>query len=106
MPFVARVSVIMPMDRPGDDAFRAVAAVLEQKTNVPFELIVVAPFGTSLPQAAGIRLVEMEERNPAIRRNAAAREARGEILAFIDDDAFAAPDWIDKAVTYLESDPG
>lgn len=98
-----RVSVIMPMDRPGDDALRAVAAVLGQKTSVAFELIVVAPAGTSLPRGGGIRLVAVDERNPATRRNAAAREARGEILAFIDDDAFAAPDWIDKAVTYLDA---
>ncbi len=97
-----RVSVIMPMDRPGEDALRAVASVLEQKTAVTFELLVVAPAGTPIPRGAGIRLVAVEDRNPAIRRNAAAKEARGEILAFIDDDAFAAPDWIDKAVSYLD----
>lgn len=100
-----RVSVIMPMDRPGEDALRAVRAVLGQKTPTRFELIVVGPGSLSLPSDARLRHVVMEERNPAIRRNAAAGEARGGILAFIDDDAFADSDWIDKAMTYLDAHP-
>ncbi len=103
---VIRVSVIMPMDRPGADALRAIAAVVGQKTAATFELLVAAPSGTALPPGAGVRLVAVDDRNPAVRRNAAAREARGEILAFVDDDAFAAPDWIDTAVRYLDAHPG
>jgi glycosyltransferase involved in cell wall biosynthesis len=100
-----RVSVIMPVDRPGEDANRAVRAVLDQKTSAPFELIVVGSLSASLPRDPRLRHVAMEDRNPAIRRNAAALEARGEILAFIDDDAFAAPDWIEKALGYLDAHP-
>jgi glycosyltransferase involved in cell wall biosynthesis len=98
-----RVSVIMPVDRPGEDANRAVRAVLDQKVRAPFELIVVGSASASLPRDPKLRRVVLEERNPAIRRNVAALEAKGEILAFIDDDAFAAPDWIDKALTYLDA---
>ena len=98
-----RVTVIMPMDRPGTDALRAVGAVLDQKTAVPFELVVVGPGSLSLPRDVRLRHVVVEDRNPAIRRNAAAGEARGEILAFIDDDAFADTNWIDKAITHLDA---
>jgi len=100
-----RVSVIMPMDRPGADARKAVASVLGQKTTVPFELIVVSAADPGLGDDPRIRLVLLADRNPAIRRNAAAAVATGEILAFIDDDAFAASSWIESGVSWLDAHP-
>ena len=41
-----------------------------------------------------VRWAEAGERNPGYRRNRAAREARGSILAFVDDDASAEPGWL------------
>ncbi|HVR44348.1 MAG TPA: glycosyltransferase [Thermoanaerobaculia bacterium] len=96
----------MPMDRPGEDARRAASSVLAQKTSVPFELIVVAASDPALPHDRRVRVLTMAERNPALRRNAAARAAGGEVLAFIDDDAFADPSWLDRAALYLDEHPG
>lgn len=101
----SRVSVIIPMDRPGADADRAVRAVLDQRTEVPFELIVVGPSGIQLPDDPRITQVIEENRNAAIRRNAAAAVAKGTILAFVDDDAFADADWIETAISFLDSRP-
>jgi glycosyltransferase involved in cell wall biosynthesis len=96
----------MPMDRPGEDALRAVAAVLAQDSARLVELIVVAGSEIVLPDDARIRLLVVPDRNPAVRRNRAAAEASGELLAFIDDDAFARGDWLENAATYLEANPG
>lgn len=98
------VSVIMPIDRAGADSVRAVQSVLDQRTEHVFELILV---GTEIPQIEDPRVqrIEMDERNPARRRNEAARVANGVILAFIDDDAFADPQWIDSAIALMTADP-
>ena len=39
---------------------------------------------------------------PAAARNLGAKQARGEILAFIDSDAYAAPDWITRISEAVE----
>lgn len=90
----------MPMDRPGADADRALASVLAQN---PFEIIVVT--GNRLDLDTRVRQVVVPDRNPATRRNRAADVATGDVLAFIDDDAFAQPAWIANAVAFLEANP-
>lgn len=97
------VSVIMPIDRAGADSARAVQSVLGQQTERVFELILV---GTGIPQLDDPRVqrLEMSERNPARRRNEAAGMASGVILAFIDDDAFADPQWLDSAIALMTAD--
>jgi Glycosyltransferase like family 2 len=98
------VSVIMPVERIGGDAERAIAAVLAQRTTRSFELIIVAASEIAgLPSNVGQVLVA--ERNPAVRRNRAAAVAAAPLLAFIDDDAFAEPDWLGTACDYLAAHP-
>jgi hypothetical protein len=102
---MVKVSVIMPVERLGDGAEQAMRSVLEQATGFAFELIAVS--AVPLPLSGEIRLRNVVEpnRNPATRRNRAVSESRGEILAFIDDDATAAPGWLATAVAYLDSHP-
>src|SRR5947199_10815676 len=97
-----KISVIMPVERLGGDAERAIASVLEQQVPFPFELIVVS--AEALAQT-GVRNVIETNRNPATRRNRAASVAAGEILAFIDDDARAAYGWLASAAAFLDAHP-
>ncbi len=99
-----RFSVVIPMDRPGRDALRAVESVLRQGPLLR-ELIVVGGGSLGLPDDPRVRVVVVEDRNPAVRRNRAAAEATGDFLAFIDDDAFAADDWLAVAAQYLDRNP-
>jgi hypothetical protein len=98
-----RVSVIMPVERIGGDAERAIASVLNQETPFAFELIVVSAQPLQLPARAGVRNVIEGDRNPATRRNRAVSVAEGELLAFIDDDAIADPHWLATAVAFLDA---
>ena len=43
------------------------------------------------------------ERNIALTRNASIANARGDLIAFIDDDEFPGPDWLLKLLQTLES---
>src|SRR5437773_7398644 len=99
-----KISVIMPVERLGGDAERAIASVLEQQVPFRFELIVVSAEPLTLPQT-GVRNVVERNRNPATRRNRAVSVAEGEILAFIDDDAQAADGWLANAAAYLDAHP-
>ncbi len=101
---VSRCSVIMPMDRSGTDALRALQCVLEQGPLL-LEVLVVAGSQIDFPDDPRVRLIVVEDRNPAVRRNRAARVARGDYLAFVDDDAFAREDWLRCAVTFLDANP-
>ena len=99
-----KVSVIMPVERLGGLAERAIASVLEQQVPFRFELIVVSAEPLPLLQT-GVRNVVEPNRNPATRRNRAVSVASGEILAFIDDDAQAAPGWLANAAAILDAQP-
>jgi len=97
-----KVSVIMPVERIGGDAERAVASVLRQETPFAFELIVVSAAPLEDLVRAGVRNVVEPNRNPATRRNRAVSASSAEILAFIDDDAIADPHWLANAIDYLD----
>ncbi|MEA2237300.1 MAG: hypothetical protein QOC81_2024 [Thermoanaerobaculia bacterium] len=105
MPAAIKVSVIMPVERIGGDAERAIESVLRQEAPFPFELILVSAAALTIELGTAVRNVIEPNRNPATRRNRAVSEARGEILAFIDDDATADDGWLATAVAYLDAHP-
>ena len=52
----------------------------------------------------GIRIVPTGPIKPGAKRNIGARQAQGEILAFIDDDAYPRHDWLSKAEEYFKDE--
>lgn len=50
------------------------------------------------------RVIETGPVSPAVKRDKGAEACSGEILAFIDDDAYPAPDWLDKALPHFEDE--
>jgi glycosyltransferase involved in cell wall biosynthesis len=93
----------MPVERIGGDAERAIESVLRQEAPFPFELILVSAAPLAIEIGTGVRNVIEPNRNPATRRNRAVSEARGEILAFIDDDAVADARWLATAVSFFDA---
>jgi glycosyltransferase involved in cell wall biosynthesis len=98
-----QVSVIVPLHR-DTPAFRrcvaAVGALLEDR----HELIVVADRPVvGLPDDVRLVVTRSEaDTSPAEKRDAALAAAAGDFLAFLDDDAYPAPDWLDRALARLE----
>jgi glycosyltransferase involved in cell wall biosynthesis len=92
-------SIVIPVHRDGP-AFRAcVAGCLEQDYAGSVEVLVVSDRPLAdLPD--GARLVQTgseTDTSPAEKRDRAFAEARGSVLAYVDDDARPAPDWLSTA---------
>ena len=99
-----RISVIVPVrdDPRVDDLLATLAA---QRGAPDFEVIVAldgARRRPRLPESLPIRLLDLPARGPYPARNAAAREARGEVVLFADSDCLCPPDWIAHAALAFE----
>lgn len=110
-----RFSIVVPTrnrPRPLTACLQAVAGL--QFPPESFETIVVDDGGDrSLDAAleaaaarAGARVVRQPGAGPAAARNRGAAEARGEVLAFLDDDCAPDPDWLEALDRALVAHPG
>ncbi len=99
--------VIASKNRPALLA-RALDVLRPQVDAVGGEIIVVDD-GSTPPYDArdlpGIRLFRLEGEGPARARNRGARDARGEIIAFTDDDVLVDPEWLASALSHLQQHP-
>ena len=103
----AFVSVIVPTRNRPEALARCVASLAAQAyPRECLEILVVNDGGVSTPreklEAAGnVEVIDVPHGGPATARNAGVACARGDILAFVDDDCVADPGWIGAMVTRL-----
>jgi mycofactocin system glycosyltransferase len=99
------VTVVIPVKDRAEELARCLASL--GRLQYPGELLEVvvvddgsADASASVARAHGARVVPSGGRGtgPASARNRGAREARGELLAFLDSDCTAAPDWLSELV--------
>jgi GT2 family glycosyltransferase len=109
------VSVVIPTrDRP-ERLARCLEALANQTLpRHEFEVIVaddgssepVAPVAKSFGDRINVRVVRQGSRGPAAARNAGARQARGKLLAFTDDDCVPTFTWLEALVDRMRRHPG
>ena len=98
------ISVVVPAFNSARTIERCVAALGMQETEHAFEVLVVDSGQDATCELAAralpsVRTIRLPERAVApVARNVGARAARGEILAFIDSDAYADREWINNVV--------
>ena len=97
------VSVIIPSYNSAATIGKTIESLLGQDTaELLKEVIVVdssddgkTPAMLDEKRSEKVRVVHLRQKSmPAVARNIGAKEASGEILAFIDSDAYAAGDWL------------
>ncbi len=102
------ISVIIPTCNRELSVVRTVLGLCAMPTRVGFEVIVandgqpLSEVTAELFRALGnVRVVESRAQNVSLARNAGAASARGQILAFLDDDVLPAPGWLDLIAATL-----
>jgi glycosyltransferase involved in cell wall biosynthesis len=106
-------SVIVP-SRAGGPTLLPLLDALGRQTLPRTRFEVIVGFDGAAPDAGtsarladlGGQTVRLARRSgPGAARNAAAALARGEFLAFTEDDVTPAPDWLERAAARLDGDP-
>lgn len=116
-------SIIIPCQKPSAYLKECLKHILAQDYADPdetqkshgasFEIIVLPdenilpPFNPPLIKGGkwgGIKIIPSGNVLPGVKRNLGARAAQGEILAFIDDDAYPSNDWLSQAVKYFKDE--
>jgi GT2 family glycosyltransferase len=105
------ISVIIPTFNRGEELQCCLDRLVSQSLDkARFEVLVVddgsqPPAG---PAANGLRLVVLRQKNrgPAAARNLGASHARGEILAFTDDDCRPQAGWLEALLEAARRQPG
>lgn len=104
-----RLSVVIPTRDRRALLRRCLDAVLEQQSDVAFEVVVVndagCPIGDIVVGDERVSLVEGSGRGPAAARNAGIALASGDIVLFTDDDVIPQPGWIQAAIAAMAQTP-
>ncbi|HUH76520.1 MAG TPA: glycosyltransferase family A protein [Devosia sp.] len=103
-----RVSVIIPHLNDAEQLRHCLASLARQQSAPPFEVIVVDNGSSQLPvfaEQAGARLLRETTPGPGPARNLGAAQAKAPILAFIDADCTAAPNWLAALVGVFDARP-
>lgn len=108
-PELPRVTVIIPVydDQAGLD--RCLGGLADQTYPLDRVEIICADDGSSPPmQPRGVdaQVLRIERGGSYTARNAASREATGDVLAFTDADTIPRPEWLSRGITrLLEEEP-
>jgi rhamnosyltransferase len=106
------ITVIIPVKNGGDDLRRCLAGIARQQIDEPVELL-VADSGSDdesveLALSRGARVLEVGAPDflHGATRNLAAEQARGEVLVFTTQDAYADDEhWLDRLCAALRAQP-
>ena len=97
-----KISIIIPVKEVNDYIREAIPRHLA--LDYPdFEILILPDRNSGEKFDSRVRIIPTyPQTGPADKRDLGAREALGEILAFIDDDAYPRSDWLRNAVGYFE----
>lgn len=97
------VSIIIPLPR-FNDYIREAIPYYERLNYPEFEIIILPDTEQKevLSDKLPIRVIPSGAVGPAEKRDLGAKQAKGSILAFTDDDAFPDPNWLMNAIPYFQ----
>ncbi len=97
-------SIVIPLKEPGEDLYESLKHCIN--LDYPnFEIIVLPDNAVGLPITANnIRVIPTGPVPPSKKRDLAIFQAYGDVIAFIDDDAYPRRDWLNNASHYFEDE--
>lgn len=100
------VSVIVPVKKINENIRGDLVSSLVGQASKNFELLLIPDEISRQEKLPSFvrQIASGPEAGPAAKRNLGAKKAKGEFLAFIDDDAYADPDWLKKALWHFENE--
>src|SRR4051794_16368378 len=104
------VTVVVPTSGRAGYLEVTLDSLSSQRTAIPHDVIVVADGAADgtlgVAERFGARVVQHGDRRGLnAARNTGLREARGDLIAFVDDDVFVPPGWLDALATGAERHP-
>lgn len=90
------VSIIIPVIEINNYVRESIPKILELNYE-NFEIILL-PNEQSKENWSKTRIVATHTSNPSLKRNLGVEKSKGEIVAFLDDDAYPKKDWLDVAL--------
>ncbi|MCA1991908.1 MAG: glycosyltransferase [Coleofasciculus sp. S288] len=107
MDYLPLVSIIVPVYN-GERSLPVLLSALKAQTYPKLEILIVDNNSTDstaviLQAQPSVRYIREEQPGSYAARNAALALAKGEILAFTDDDCIPQPEWVSEGVRSLES---
>jgi len=97
-----KFSVVIPVIKINDYARESILNIQKQ-TYTNFEIIIVTE-SKETEKFAKTRIINAGKASPAMARNIGARNAKGDIIAFIDDDAYPNKDWLKNSVKHFDNE--
>jgi len=94
------VSIVIPLKAPNKNLDECLKHCLEQDYT-EYEILVFPDKIAELDYPR-VKVIESGAVGPSEKRDLALKYARGEIIAFIDDDAYPARDWLKNAAKYFD----
>lgn len=100
------VSIIIPVKKINDCLRRETIPAILSQTYQDFEIIILPDKKTQEKFPKTKIIPSWPKTGPADKRDLGAKRAKGETLAFLDDDSFPAKDWLKNASKIFEESGG
>jgi len=95
-----KVSIIIPCISINEQTIMCIRRCLELEHD-DFEVIVLPDATIKKSKDERLRIIPTGKIKPSLKRNMGIKEASGELLAFIDDDAYPSRNWLKNAANYF-----
>jgi glycosyltransferase involved in cell wall biosynthesis len=95
-----KISVVIPSYNSEKTIVPCLESIVNQDFRIPFEIIVVDSSVDSTPhiirkEFPQVTLIHLDQKtDPGTARNIGVKKAKGDIIAFIDSDCVASPEWL------------
>ena len=98
-----KVTIIIPCSKINVQTTKCIRKCLELDY-YDFEVLVLPDYFNKTSKHRKLKIIPTGKIKPSLKRNIAMDLAKGELFAFIDDDAYPEKNWLKNAVKYFEDE--